>query len=96
MNKTESAYAAHLELRKRAGEILDYRFEPLKLRLAPNTFYTPDFLVITPAQAEIHEVKGFWEDDARVKIKVAAESFPWFQFVAVMRKGSMWDIERFA
>ena len=43
MNKTESAYCQHLELRKRAGEIAWYRFEGIKLRLANNTFYTPDF-----------------------------------------------------
>lgn len=43
MNKTESAYCQHLELRKRAGEIVWYRFEGIKLRLADNTFYTPDF-----------------------------------------------------
>ncbi|HHU8883863.1 TPA: DUF1064 domain-containing protein, partial [Escherichia coli] len=41
MNKTESAYCQHLELRKRAGEIVWYRFEGIKLRLADNTFYTP-------------------------------------------------------
>ena len=39
MNKTEAAYAAHLELLKRAGEISDYAFEKYKLRLADNTFY---------------------------------------------------------
>lgn len=42
MNKTESAYCQHLEQRKRAGEIAWYRFEGIKLRLADNTFYTPD------------------------------------------------------
>ena len=31
---------------------------------------------------ELHEVKGHWQDDARVKIKVAAEQYP-FRFVAV-------------
>ncbi len=46
MNKTESAYCQHLELRKRAGEIVWYRFEGIKLRLADNTFYTPDFAVM--------------------------------------------------
>lgn len=34
MNKTESAYCQHLELRKRAGEIVWYRFEGIKLRLS--------------------------------------------------------------
>ncbi|EOD1518354.1 hypothetical protein ACJGFN_000102 [Escherichia coli] len=35
MNKTESAYCQHLELRKHAGEVAWYRFEGIKLRLAP-------------------------------------------------------------
>ena len=95
-NKTEVAYAAHLETLKRAGLVLWYRFEAVKLRLADNTFYTPDFAVMLPdGEIELHEVKGFWRDDARVKIKVAAEMYP-FQFVAVQKaKGGEWKIERF-
>ena len=34
MNKTETAYAAQLELRKAAGEVAWWVFEGLKLRLA--------------------------------------------------------------
>lgn len=95
MNKTEAAYAARLEAMKAAGEISDYRFECVKLRLADKTFYTPDFMVLRPDGAfEMHEVKGFWEDDARVKIKVAAESFP-FKFVAVRRQKGAWTFEEF-
>lgn len=76
MNKTESAYCQHLELRKRAGEITWYRFEGIKLRLADNTFYTPDFAVmLVTGEMELHEVKGFWTDDARVKTKVAADQY---------------------
>lgn len=44
---------------------------------------------------ELHEVKGHWEDDARVKIKVAAEQHPWFRFLAVRARGGVWEIERF-
>ena len=95
MNKTEQAYAAHLALLQRAGEIADYRFEPLKLRLADKTFYTPDFAVVRADCLELHEVKGFWEDDARVKIKVAAAQYPWFRFVAVQRKRQQWVMEEF-
>lgn len=85
MNKTEAAYAAELEQRKYAGEILWYAFEPWKFRLADKTFYTPDFGVLrADHQVECHEVKGFWQDDARVKIKVAAEQHP-FRFIAVKR-----------
>ena len=91
MNKTEELYAAHLERLKQRSVIADYRFENVKLRLANKTFYTPDFMVIKPdGTLEMHEVKGYWEDDARVKIKVAAGEFP-FVFVAVKRNTSMGD-----
>ncbi len=44
---------------------------------------------------EMHEVKGFWEDDARVKIKVAAELFREFEIVGVQRRKGEWGEERF-
>ena len=54
----------------------------VKLRLADKTFYTPDFAVMAgDGFMEMHEVKGFWTDDARVKIKVAADQYP-FRFIA--------------
>jgi hypothetical protein len=99
MNKLEERYAAYLELRRVCGEILEWHFDAIKLRLAKDTFYTPDFLVLTvESLIEIHEVKGFWEDDARVKIKVAAAKFP-FRFLAVTevakKRGGGWQIEEF-
>lgn len=99
-NKTELAYELALELKRRAGDVLWYRFEGIKLRLADNTFYTPDFAVMTNAcQLECHEVKGFWSDDARVKVKVAASLFP-LRFLAVRpkpkRDGGGWDVEEFS
>jgi hypothetical protein len=96
MNKTEAAYAKMLEARKQAGEVAWYAFEALKFRLADNTFYTPDFAVmLASGQLEAHEVKGFWADDARVKIKCAAEKFP-IQFFAVKKaSGGAWSVEAF-
>jgi hypothetical protein len=95
MNKLEAAYADHLARKLRKGEVLEYKFESLKFRLADKTYYTPDFLVImADGIVEIHEVKGFWMDDARVKIKVAAEQFP-FVFRAVKRFRGGWDYETF-
>ncbi|MFT0167505.1 hypothetical protein ACLKMY_00555 [Paraburkholderia mimosarum] len=87
MNKTEAAYAQLLDARLSAGEILWYRFEGIKLRLADRTFITIDFAVI-PAGAplEFHEVKGRWTDDARAKTKIAAAQFP-FRFIAIQRDG---------
>lgn len=99
MNKTETAYAQHLEVLLRAGQIWWYRFEGVKLRLADNTFYTPDFAVMGQGGVlEMHEVKGHWMDDARVKIKVAAEMYP-FRFFAMKAKakrdGGGWTHESF-
>jgi hypothetical protein len=98
-NKTESAYEDVLRMRQHAGEILWYRFEGIKFRLADNTFYSPDFVVmLNSGEIEAHEVKGFWTDDARVKIKVAAAQYP-FRFVAIKAKakknGGGWEMEEF-
>ena len=102
LNKTEEAYRQHLELRRLAGEIAWYHFEPFALKLAPKTTYTPDFLVqLASGHLEVHEVKGFWQDDARVKIKVAASMFPVFKFIAVQKadkddaQGDGWKLEEF-
>ena len=47
---------------------------------------------------ECHEVKGFWQDDARAKIKVAADLYP-FRFIAVKartkKSGGGWEVEAF-
>lgn len=95
MNKTERAYLEHLKLLYMAGKIKKYDFEPEKLRLANSTFYTPDFRVITNEDCiEFHEVKGFWRDDARVKIKVAAEMHP-YQFIAIKKGKRGWEYEKF-
>jgi hypothetical protein len=96
MNKTEERYAQFLTLRQRVGEIEHFDFDAVKLRLADTTFYTPDFMVmLADGTIEFHEVKGFWEDDARVKIKVAAETFP-FVFRAMSPiKGGDWKHEEF-
>lgn len=99
MNKTEKAYDDYLELQKLAGEIVWHKFEAVKLRLADNTFYTCDFAVLGKDMVlELHEVKGFWQDDARVKIKVAAALYP-FRFVAVKalakKHGGGWEAEAF-
>lgn len=86
MNKTEKAYADFLELRKRAGEILWYKFEGIKLRLADKTFLTPDFAIMNAdLSIQLDDIKGFMMDDANVKIKVAADMYP-FRF-NIVRKG---------
>lgn len=103
MNKTETAFSRYLDIILLAGEIIEWRFEPIKLRLANATFYTPDFVVVLPDQSiEMIDVKGRvgsgpggWEEDARVKIKVAAETYPWFHFVGMAKSKTGWIREDF-
>jgi hypothetical protein len=51
-------------------------------------------------EIEIHETKGFWEEDARIKFKVAAATYP-FRFIGVTRETSriglkVWTFEEFS
>lgn len=115
MNKTEAEYAALLELRKRAGGDIEwYVFEAITFKLAADTRYTPDFIVMRhDGTLECHEVKGrktskvtrlvngvavtvskeiaYVTDDSKIKIKLAADKFP-FRFVMVFPgKGGGWN-----
>lgn len=93
MNKTEAAYGFHLSDLQAKGHIREFKFEAVKLILGNRCSYTPDFMVVrNDGTLEFHEVKGFWRDDARVKIKAAADKFP-FVFVAVKQTKTGWDVE---
>lgn len=99
LNKTEQAYADYLAQLQAVGGILWHKFEGMKFRLADNTFYTPDFMVMQPdGQLEAHEVKGYWQDDAKVKIKVASDMYP-MKFIAIKARakkdGGGWQVEEF-
>lgn len=96
MNKTEAKYAAYLEAQKIAGRVLSYDFEAVTLKLAKCVRYTPDFHVMAfDGHIEFHEVKGVWRDDAKVKIRTAADKFPMYRFVACYRKRNGWEFEEF-
>jgi hypothetical protein len=97
-NKLERRYAETVlapELAK--GTLKAWWYEPLKLRLAKACFYTPDFLLqYADDHLQMHETKGgFWRDDARVKIKVAARLYPCFTFRAVQYSKGVWRYEDF-
>jgi len=99
MNKTEAEYALHLNALLQSGEIKWFKFEGIKFRLADNAFYTPDFAVLNADNLmEIHEVKSIWVGDAKVKIRLAADQFP-FVFKAVYKipkkEGGGWRVEEF-
>lgn len=95
MNKMEKKYSQHLDALKYSGEILEWYWDKLNLRLADGCFYKPDFMVLKSDNSlEIHETKGFWTDDALVKIKVAADIFP-FRFIAIQLKNGEWEVKEF-
>ena len=90
MNRLEAQYSHELMAMKAAGIILDYKFEAIKLKLADSTFYTPDFFVVYPDHFEFVETKGFLQDDAGVKFKVAREQYPFFVFKMLQYKTGKW------
>jgi hypothetical protein len=109
-NKTEASYEAHLDLLRRAGEIDGFGFEAIKLRMADLTWWTPDFLVYAKdGVVELHDTKGTttkkradgtkdkvpWiEEDAKIKLKVIAELFP-FRVFAVFKTAEGWQKQQF-
>lgn len=96
MNKTEERYAMRLDVQQMAGELESYAFEAVKVRLAQGAYYTPDFVVFeTDGTISFHEVKGHWREAARLRIKVAAEQWPQFRFVAVRYICGAWEFEEF-
>lgn len=46
-NRLESAYAERLEWLQRAGEVLWFKFEGVRLRLGEGSYFKPDFAVMT-------------------------------------------------
>jgi len=84
MNATEQAYAAMLELRKLAGDVIRWEFESMTFKIAPLCTFTPDFMVwMKDGTMELIDCKGQGpiDDKSIVKIKAAAEKFPMFVFV---------------
>ncbi len=95
-SKTEAEFAGLLELRRKAGEIVAWRHEPLRFKLGNGAWYKPDFLAQEPSgELVLYEVKGHWREAARVRIKVAASAHPEFRFVAVRKDRASWEHEEF-
>jgi hypothetical protein len=101
MNKLEARYADQLELLKVTSEIVDWKFGAMKFRLGDGAhptkrppFYTPDFLVVYSDHFELHEIKGgFFREAAKVRIKTAAELYPWFVWKVVRWVNGGWEME---
>ncbi len=104
MNGLERAYADVLKARAERGEIREWKYEAVTLVVArPPTAlpsrYTPDFFVVNAdGEVEFHETKGFMRDDAALKLKMAAEQYP-FRFLllkkAAKRDGGAWTTKEY-
>lgn len=89
MNANEAAFAKVLEEWKAKGEVLFYSFESLQLILAPRTTLLLDFhavmsdgtLVFYECKAGMKNGRYRVEEDANVKMKLAAEKFPYLRII---------------
>lgn len=91
LNKTEKLFLS--DLRMRQTSVIG--IQSITLKLGDDCRYTPDFWEVDGVgNFTFYEVKGFWRDDARVKIKVAARLFPWARFYAVQRLQGRWKYEQ--
>lgn len=95
-NALERDYAFHLDGRKQQGEISDWKYEAVKLKIGETRcWWTPDFFVLRGAFcAEFHECKGFMRQHARVKLESAKRQYPWARFVLVRREKGEWRFEK--
>ncbi len=100
MNKTEEAFSQYLNVLLHNGDILWWKFEAIKLMLANNTSLTVDFAVMEASgllvMIDVKGAKAIVQDDARVKMKVAAKMFPFvfrLAYPKTKKAGGGWDIE---
>lgn len=101
-NKSEAEYMTVLDVRKAAGEIVDWWFERYTLTLSyarpgvKGQRYTPDFAVqLLDGELEFHELKGFRDYLNMNKLKMAGELFPHtFRLVTrrLKRNGGGFDV----
>lgn len=96
LNKTEGRYHDQLVLQQARGEVLWFAAHAITLVLGHDCRYTPDFLVV-PADGVLTciEVKGDYirsGDDGMVKLRSAAEAFPFrFQRAQLKAQGG-WEL----
>lgn len=103
MNKTEKAYSEFLDAEVIAGRVAWYQFDGIKLRLSDNSFLTVDFAVLYEDGGilEFHDTKGsphIVSEDAKVKMRWAAEKYPFrFKLVFPRKKseGGGWRYEEY-
>lgn len=90
LNKLEKAWLTNLRITFPWVGI-----QCMTLKLGDDCRYTPDFIVIN-ASGELlaYECKGFWRDDALVKIKTAARMYRWIKFITVQKVNGQFEAKQ--
>lgn len=100
MNATEQKFANYLRTLEITGEVLWWRHEGIKLLLANRTTLTVDFNVMYAdgllTMIDVKGAKAIIEDDAKAKMKIAAEQYPLvfrYAFPRQKKDGGGWIFE---
>jgi hypothetical protein len=94
-SKLEAAYARNLELRRLAGEISTWEYEPRTFDLGKRRVYTPDFRVrFADGRVEWHEVKGYCRTKDAVRMDWFIDAYPTEVLVIVTRPKGMWHVKQ--
>lgn len=91
LNKTERAF---LEYLRYTAQVKCLHVMSVTLKLAFDCRLTPDFSYYSEGgQLTFIDVKGWQREDALIKMKVAARTFPEWRFVIVKRIKGAWKFE---
>jgi hypothetical protein len=102
-SKWEAVYAAELDAQLRAGEILQWEYEPRMIRLTEGFVvkgkkkqrgicYTPDFVIwLRDWRLKIVEIKGQKRAASINSYKMAVSKFPHIEWVMLTRKDGKWQ-----
>lgn len=94
LNQNEKLYLEFL----RGSQPQWYGIQAITLKLGHDTRFTPDFWALDDNGLRAIDVKATWsngkvhiEDDAMVKLKIAARLFPFIHFLIAWREGTIWQ-----
>jgi hypothetical protein len=95
-SKTEYLYSRILDTWQTQGQLVRWRYEAVRLALAPHTTLTVDFCLTMPPESEdsrqqLHEVKPAWyREDGWIKLKQAAALWPEYRFFLAQYTKQQW------
>lgn len=91
LNKLETAWLAQLTAMYPGVKI---HSQAKKYKLGNGVGYTPDFVATIDGKETAWETKGFFRDDAAVKLKVAAMIFPEVDWWLCWKEKGAWKTQK--